>query len=113
TQCDEYAILFLDMQHYCTICNGLFSNAQAPNFVLKGRNTLEHHHLAELKRRACTRIDEYGPVLIETSRQILQHPEVAFEEIQASKWLSDLLEQHGFVVERAVGTLETAFRGTL
>lgn len=91
----------------------IFEHAHPPNPALKRRKTLEHHHLAELKRRACTRIDEYAPILIETSRQILQHPEVAFEEVQASKWLSDLLEQHGFVVERAVGTLETAFRGTL
>ena len=68
---------------------------------------------ASLKRRACARIDELAPALIGVSRQIYEHPELAFEEEQAAGWLSDLLEQHGFAVDRGVGTLPTAFTGTL
>lgn len=72
-----------------------------------------HSNVASLKRRVCERIDDLAPVLIAVSRQIYDHPEVAFEEEKAATWLSDLLEQHGFAVERGVGTLPTAFTGTL
>jgi amidohydrolase len=68
---------------------------------------------ADLKRRACARIDELAPVLIETARQIYDNPEVAFEERQAASWLADLLARHGFAVERGVGTLPTAFTARL
>ncbi len=69
--------------------------------------------VSSLKRRACERIDELAPALICVSRQIYEHPEIAFEETWAAAWLSDLLEQHGFEVERGVGTLPTAFRASL
>jgi amidohydrolase len=66
-----------------------------------------------LKRRACERIDELAPELVAVSHQIYEHPELAFEEEKAARWLSDLLQRHGFAVERGIGTLPTAFTGTL
>ena len=41
--------------------------------------------------------------------RILQHPEVGYAEEKASAWLSEMLAQHGFQVERPLGGLPTAF----
>ena len=57
---------------------------------------------AELERRR----DD----LVALSHRIHDNPEVRFEEVQASAWLCELLERHGFDVERGVGGLPTAFR---
>jgi amidohydrolase len=65
--------------------------------------------IATLKRRVCARIEAAAPVLAEISLRIWQHPELAFEERQASRWLAEILEQAGYTVERGVGGLATAF----
>lgn len=49
------------------------------------------------------------PQALELSRRIHAHPELRFEEFKASAWLADALEQAGFVVQRGVGSLPTAF----
>lgn len=41
---------------------------------------------------------------------IFDHPETGTEEVYASGLLEDWLENHGFFVERGLGTLPTAFR---
>jgi len=48
--------------------------------------------------------------LIELSHLIHAHPEVGFEEEQASRWLCDALDQAGFLVEKGICELPTAFR---
>jgi amidohydrolase len=68
--------------------------------------------IADLKRRACRRIDEAAPTLVDISRRIWANPEVAFEERQASRWLAELLEREGYAVESGVGGLPTAFTAT-
>lgn len=54
-----------------------------------------------------------GAALLELSHRIHAHPEVRFEEHQAAGWLAHALEAHGFVVERGVGGLPTAFEARL
>lgn len=66
----------------------------------------------KLKRRACARIDDLTPDLIDISRQIYENPEVAFQEVEAARLLSGVLEANGLAVERGVGDISTAFRGT-
>lgn len=48
--------------------------------------------------------------LIDLSRRIHTHPELGFEEVQASGWVADTLAQAGFAVERGICDLPTAFR---
>ena len=48
--------------------------------------------------------------IVALSRQIHQHPEVGFEEHQAQAWCCQLLERHGFAVEKGAGGIETAFK---
>jgi len=47
--------------------------------------------------------------LVELSHRIHAHPELAFEEVLASRWCAEELERGGFEVERGACDLETAF----
>lgn len=47
--------------------------------------------------------------LIALSHRIHAHPELGFEEEKASTWLSEMLADTGFVVEKGIGDLPTAF----
>ena len=58
-------------------------------------------------------IDEARDEMIRISLDIHDHPEVAFQEFRAAELLAGSLERHGFAVERGVGGLATAFRGTV
>ena len=51
--------------------------------------------------------------LVEISMDIHDHPELNYQEYHAVEVLSNALERHGFDVERGVGGVETAFRGTI
>jgi len=66
----------------------------------------------ELKRYVEAEVDRFLPRLIEMSAWIGTHPELGSEEYQSSKLLADELERCGFVVERAVLGMETAFRAS-
>ncbi|MDF2067766.1 M20 family metallopeptidase [Bacillus sp. Cr_A10] len=57
-------------------------------------------------------IEERREEIIALSDQIWDIPETRFQEYQSSKILSDFLEQKGFIVERGVGGIETAFTAT-
>ncbi len=47
------------------------------------------------------------------SHRIHAHPELGYQEVRASGWLTEFLEAKGFKVERGVAGVETAFRATL
>ena len=64
----------------------------------------------ELKETAWAAIEDCRPELEAVALRILEYPELGYAEVQACRWLSELLEAHGFEVERPYGGLETAFR---
>ncbi len=66
--------------------------------------------VGELKLRACAAVDARAEELRALSLRIHAHPEVAFEEVQASGWLCELLEASGFAVARGIADMPTAFR---
>ena len=55
-------------------------------------------------------IDDAADELIDLARKIHATPEIAFQEVKASQWLSETLERHGFEVQRGIADLPTAFR---
>jgi amidohydrolase len=65
-----------------------------------------------LDRAAIDRtVDELGQRLIELSRRIHDHPELSFNEKQASGWIAELVEQAARVpVERGLAGMDTALR---
>ncbi len=66
--------------------------------------------IAQLKRRATSAVDALNTELIDLSLRIHAHPETAFQEEQASAWLTECLEAHGFRIARGICDLPTAFR---
>ncbi len=57
-------------------------------------------------------VDDLRPTLVDLAERIHRHPELKFEEEQASRWLSRVAEEAGFRVERPIAGLVTAFRAT-
>ena len=51
--------------------------------------------------------------ILDLSHRIHANPEPAFEEHKAAEWVAEVLEGHGFEVERPVGSLATAVRARL
>ncbi|MCH8949688.1 MAG: amidohydrolase [Chloroflexi bacterium] len=62
-----------------------------------------------MKAKAQERLDRARDDLVELSHRIHAHPELKFEEEQASSWLAALLSDNGFAVERGAYDLPTAF----
>jgi len=50
--------------------------------------------------------------LAELSLKIHSHPELGFEERQASGWLTDYLKENGFTIEHGLCELKTAFKAS-
>lgn len=65
-----------------------------------------------LSQDVAARIDAARDELFEMSRRLHANPEISSEERQASAWLAETLERHGFRVERGVAGLETSFVAT-
>ncbi len=63
----------------------------------------------ELKTAAREKLDSVREDLIGLSHRIHAHPELGFEERQASQWLCETLADAGFSVEAGVCDLPTAF----
>jgi amidohydrolase len=64
--------------------------------------------LESLKGAVRAAIDALGPDLIAVSREIHAHPELAFEEVLASRLLADTARKAGLAVKLGVFGLETA-----
>jgi amidohydrolase len=66
-----------------------------------------------LKDAVIRGVDDLGDRLEALSHRIHGHPELAHEEFEACRWLSEFLAASGFRVETAPGGVATAFRATL
>ena len=63
----------------------------------------------DFKTAARARFDAVHPAIVDLSHRIHAHPELGFEEEQASTWLSEMLTDAGFTVEKGICDLPTAF----
>jgi amidohydrolase len=63
----------------------------------------------DLKTAARTHFAAIRPAVIALSHRIHAHPELGFEEEQASTWLAEMLTDAGFTVDRGICDLPTAF----
>ena len=55
-------------------------------------------------------VDAHEAALTDLARKIHGHPELRYEEHQATAWIIETLERAGVTVERKTGGLDTAFR---
>jgi amidohydrolase len=68
---------------------------------------------AQFKERARTAVDAANERLIALSHNIHGHPEIGFEEEQASNWCAEELAAGGYSVERGVCGMPTALLASL
>src|SRR5699024_1179317 len=62
-----------------------------------------------LKTTAEQTVDAASKQLIELSNTLHAHPETAWQEHQAVKWVGDVLHEHGFQLSRNYLGFDTAF----
>jgi amidohydrolase len=77
---------------------------------MAGRRNGAENHWGEVSTRT---IDDSKNELVQIALALHEHPETNYQEYYAAKLLADTLEQKGFLVERGVGGVETAFRATI
>ena len=68
--------------------------------------------LDALKRLASGEVEAHRAELSELALRLHANPELGFEEFRATAWLTEMLERNGFIVERGICELPTAFRAT-
>ena len=68
---------------------------------------------AAVKRLIAEHIWHHRKEIFELSHRIHGTPELAFEEVQASRWIAEAIGRHGYQVEHPVGRLTTGVRGVL
>ena len=65
--------------------------------------------LERLKADAAREIDAQAKLIQVMVDQVFSFGELGFQEVETSKYLTGLLEEHGFTVQRGVGGIPTAF----
>jgi len=66
----------------------------------------------KIKQSVCNQVDEQRQELVSLSLKIHNNPEIGFEEIKAMTWLTDYLGNFGFMIDKGIGGLPTAFRAS-
>lgn len=67
--------------------------------------------IEHLRQKAWSEIDEYSNAIWNVALAIHARPEVAFQEVETVRLLTNALEESGFSVEKGIAALPTAFRG--
>ena len=65
--------------------------------------------LSEAKQRVIIQIDGLQDKLWEIVTRLYENPELAFQETESAKLITETLSKAGFEIEKGVGGLETAF----
>jgi aminobenzoyl-glutamate utilization protein B len=65
--------------------------------------------IAELKKRAVEGVEARAKLAQEMNDSIFSFGELAFQEFETSKYITDILEKNGFSVQRNVAGLPTGW----
>ena len=68
--------------------------------------------IEKLKAMVIGEVDARQQALFKLSMRIHRSPELGFQEVKASGWLTEYLERNGFKVEKGICQLATAFKGS-
>ena len=66
--------------------------------------------LDALKRGVAADVDGMRVMTQQMTDMVFSFAELGFQEVETSKYLTGILEQHGFTVERGVAGMPTAWR---
>lgn len=73
---------------------------------------VDAQNIDRLRRDAWTSVEQHSQELLDLSDQVWEYAELALRETQSAAALADYLESQGFVVERGVAGMPTAFVAT-
>lgn len=68
--------------------------------------------LDELKREAAGEVDKLATFTQQMVDQVFSYSELGFQEVESSKYLTGILEKHGFKVEHGITGIPTAWVAT-
>ncbi len=90
------------------------ASASAQGNVPSAADSIKYHYastpqLDRLKAEAVREIDAKAKMIQVMVDQVFSYGELGFQEVETSKYLSGLLEENGFTVERGVAGMPTAF----
>jgi aminobenzoyl-glutamate utilization protein B len=83
--------------------------ASAKKAVKPAPLTKEQQRLAALKKDASASVEELSKLTQEMVDSVFSFAELGFEETESSKYLTGILEQHGFKVTRGISGIPTAW----
>jgi metal-dependent amidase/aminoacylase/carboxypeptidase family protein len=63
----------------------------------------------KIKAQICGEVDSLAQDMYDISDFLIANPETAYQEYKACDYLSDVLENKGFRVQKGVGRVETSF----
>jgi amidohydrolase len=66
--------------------------------------------ISEIKSQVVDVVESQRDQLIALSHKIHDNPELAYNEVKAAGWLTEFLGKHGFIVEKGIAGLKTAFK---
>jgi amidohydrolase len=69
--------------------------------------------MSAVKDQIAAAVERLGDELESLSHRIHDHPELGYQEVKASGWLTEFLAGQGFKVERGVAGVDTAFRAVI
>ena len=72
-------------------------------------NAAQVERIAELKKRAIEGVEARAKLAQEMNDSIFSFGELAFQEFETSKYITDILEKNGFTVQRNVAGLPTGW----
>jgi aminobenzoyl-glutamate utilization protein B len=75
-------------------------------------NTAQANNLDALKKEALAKVDARQQLVQQMVDQIFSYAELGFQEFETSKYVTGILEQNGFKVERGVAGIPTAWTAT-
>jgi aminobenzoyl-glutamate utilization protein B len=82
------------------------------DLIAQARPARPDPRLEALKTEAAAKIDQRAKLIQEIIDQVFSFGELGMQEFETSKYLTGILEQNGFTVERGVAGMPTAFVGT-
>lgn len=87
--------------------------AEKAPVVEKGASEMMEQDIAQIKEAVQRTVDHVADQLTALSDWMADHPEIGYQEVQASERLTALLDEFGVEAERGVAGLPTAFQAVL
>jgi aminobenzoyl-glutamate utilization protein B len=81
-------------------------------FILSLFTSAQANNLDALKREALGKVDGRQQLVQQMVDQIFSYAELGFQEVETSKYVTDILEKNGFKVDRGVAGIPTAWVAT-